>query len=139
MRKTIVDAGPLIALLRDRDRDKEWAVNTLRSLPRPIHTVEPVLAEVAYFLHASGQPWRPLLDKVARGEIVIPFPSAVLAAGAARLGDKFPDADLADACLVALYEQLGGAAVVVTLDRSDFKVYRTADRKVINFLAPPED
>jgi predicted nucleic acid-binding protein len=136
MRRTIVDTGPLLAVLKTRDEDKEWAEQTLRQLPRPIVTVEPVLTEVAYFLHDSGQPWQPLVEKVVKGEIVIPFSTTELAAGAVRVADRFDCADFADACIVSLYEHLQAGAVVVTLDARDFKVYRTADRKVIRFLAP---
>jgi predicted nucleic acid-binding protein len=139
MRKTIVDAGPLIAILKKDDPDKAWAEATLRRLPPPIHTVEPVLTEVAYFVAAAGGSWVPLMERLLKKEILVSHPLAALAPGAIRVGNKYPQADLADAAIVALYEQLDGEALVVTLDHDDFTVYRTADRRVIDFVSPSKN
>lgn len=136
MTKTIVDAGPLIAVLKKEDPDKEWVERVLQSLPKPLYTVEPVLTEVAYFVAAAGGDWTAILRKLMGGEFVIPQPLSALAAGAVRLGEAYPQADLADAAVVSLYEHFGGDAVVVTLDHNDFTAYRTADRKVVAFLSP---
>jgi hypothetical protein len=136
MRRTIVDAGPLIAVLKKSDPDKAWAEETLRRLPPPIYTVEAVLTEVAYFVAAAGGSWVPLLERLVRGEIVVAHPLSALAAAAIRVGSKYPSADLADAAIVGLYEQFNGDAIIVTLDHDDFTIYRTADRKLIDFVSP---
>ncbi len=135
MRKTIVDAGPLIAIFKKSDPDKAWATEMLRRLAAPIYTVEPVITEVAYFLQASGQPWIAFLDRLNKGKIVVPTSLADLSAAAIRLAESFPDADLADAAIVALYEKQADA-IVVTLDTRDFSKYRTSKRKVIKFTSP---
>jgi len=43
--------------------------------------------------------------------------------------------DLADACLVAMSERVSDC-LVVTLDRSDFSVYRRHERQVVPFISP---
>ena len=135
MRKTIVDAGPLIAIFKKSDPDKEWATFTLRQLPAPIYTVEPVITEVAYFLQSAGQSWAPFLERLNSGNIVVPSSLEDLSAAAIHLAESYPDADLADAAIVALYEKQVNA-IVVTLDTRDFNKYRTSKRKVIRFTSP---
>jgi len=46
--------------------------------------------------------------------------------------------DLADACLVRLYETFqDGSATLVTVDRADFTVYRTQKGRPLRCLFPP--
>ena len=90
---------------------------------------------MACFLQASGQPWVAFLDRLNKGKIVVPTSLADLGASAIRLAESFPDADLADAAIVALYEKQADA-IVMTLDTRDFSKYRTSKRKVIKFTSP---
>jgi uncharacterized protein len=45
--------------------------------------------------------------------------------------------DLADACIVRMTELVRDCQVV-TLDRSDFSVYRRNGREMISLIAPPK-
>ena len=56
-----------------------------------------------------------------------------------RLADRYADrkADLADLCLVRMSE-LFPKHSVITIDRTDFRVYRRNKRETIPILCPPE-
>ena len=137
MRRTLVDAGPLIAFFRSDDDDHNWAVETFASVRSPLFTTEPVIAEVSYFLMSAGKSARPLLEKIEAGILEIPFQLWEHAEALAKLMDKYEGRmDLADATLVRLSE-LSDDCQVMTLDYKDFSVYRRHGRQVIPLLAPP--
>jgi predicted nucleic acid-binding protein len=50
---------------------------------------------------------------------------------------RYEQMDLADASIVVMSEQ-HLRRQVLTVDRKDFSVYRRNDRRVIDFVAPPE-
>ncbi|TLZ31247.1 MAG: hypothetical protein E6K25_07140 [Gammaproteobacteria bacterium] len=56
-----------------------------------------------------------------------------------RLADRYADRkpDLADLCLVRMSE-LFPKHSVITIDRTDFRVYRRNKRETIPILCPPE-
>jgi predicted nucleic acid-binding protein len=49
---------------------------------------------------------------------------------------RYRQMDLADAAIVVMSE-MHRTTEVLTLDRTDFSVYRRNDRQVIPFVAPP--
>jgi predicted nucleic acid-binding protein len=137
MVKTIVDAGPLIALFRTADENHEWAVETFKSLHPPLFTTEPAVTEAAYFLISAGMSARPLLDRIESGDLKIPFQLPEHAGAVAALMDKYGERmDLADATIVRLSELLDNSRVLTT-DIADFSVYRRHGRQIIPLLAPP--
>ena len=50
---------------------------------------------------------------------------------------RYDQMDLADASVVVMSEQ-HRRSQVLTIDRTDFTIYRRNDRQVIDFVAPPE-
>ena len=50
---------------------------------------------------------------------------------------RYDQMDLADASIVVLNER-HARSQVLTVDRSDFSIYRRNDRQVIDFVAPPK-
>lgn len=127
MSRVLVDAGPLVALLNDRDSEHQRCVEALKTLRTPLLTSWPVMAETVYLLQRAGLPHvaRGLL-KQATGETLlllqldgsdIPSINAILA--------KYEDQrfQLADACLMHLANR-EGIDTVFTLDRKDFEVYK---------------
>lgn len=128
---TLVDTGPLIALLDRADPDHQLCLDALDELVKPLLTTWPVLTEAMHFLgkvHGwKGQQmlWRLLVDgKVSLSETRVDSLSRM-----AALMEKYRDTpmDLADASLVAAAEALGTKRVF-TLD-SDFEVYRLPGRR----------
>jgi predicted nucleic acid-binding protein len=51
---------------------------------------------------------------------------------------RYRQMDLADASIVVMTE-LRARSQVLTVDRTDFSIYRRNDRQVINFVAPEKD
>jgi predicted nucleic acid-binding protein len=131
----LLDTGPLVSALAAKEpRFGAWAKDVLRNLPHPLYTCEPVLTEAAHFL---GDP-RPILAAVADGLLICPWNVCEHHARVAELVRKYADQpmDLADACLVAMSEDWWDSRVV-TVDVSDFRVYRRRGRHPIPLLTPP--
>ena len=132
----LVDTGPLVAAFRrpeDKDPFTPWAAKLLRSLPYPLFTCDAVLTEAAHFLRSPAK----LLEAVRRGLLVSRFDTQAAAPRLAELVRKYADRsmDFADACLVYMSEQTRDCKVV-TIDRSDFAVYRRHGREAIPLLLP---
>ena len=128
MRKTIADAGLLIAALDARDEYHGWARRALEEESPPWLVCEPVLAEVAASI---GTPL-PVLEMLQRGDLEIAFELRDETAEVLALARKYRDQgmDLADACVVHMSE-LFEDAVVYTVDRKDFSLYRRLGRQAV--------
>ncbi len=133
--KHILDAGPLIAALNRNDRHHRWACETLARLGSPLHTCPEVLAEAAAM---TGQP-QALVEMVQGGDLLLDFDLQEQSAAVLVLLKKYQDRgmDLADACIVRMSE-LSRTCRVVSVDRTDFTVYRRNGRDTIPILCPPE-
>jgi uncharacterized protein len=132
--KTIVDAGPLIALINASDEHHPWAVEAISACAHPLFTCPEVLAEVAA---VTGQ-LRAVVGLVRSGAVVLDFDLGDQAAAVLRLLEKYADQamDLADACVVRMSEMSRDCRVLTT-DRADFGVYRRNGREAIPIIAPP--
>lgn len=130
----ILDAGPLIAALNRDDRHHRWARDTLARIGPPFHSCPEAMAEAAAM---TGQP-AAIVEMIQAGEIVLTFDLAEQTASVLALLKKYADRhmDLADACIVRMAE-LERNSRVVTVDRTDFAVYRRNGRALIPVVAPP--
>ncbi len=132
--KGIADTGFLVAFANRRDHHHEWAVGVAEQVTEPLLTCEAVLAEAAFHL----QDVNTVLAMVRDGLVEVAFECrdhwVQLEALAARYADRRPD--LADLCLVRLSE-LHPRHRLVTVDRSDFTIYRRNKREAIPILCPP--
>ncbi len=119
----LVDAGPLIALVRRTDQDHAACVKVAASIPGPLTTTWPVVTEAVHVL-GTLRDQDAVLDMVERGSLRI-FP---LDAGdvprVRALMRKYAaqPMDLADATLVRVAER-ESLHRIFTLD-ADFRVYR---------------
>lgn len=133
---TLIDAGPLIALIDADEPDHDRCRAALDELRLPLVTTWPAFTEAMYLLgRAAG--WagqRALWRLVQREDLVVAAPSTAANARAARLMETYADRpmDLADATLVALAEE-HGTTRIFTLD-SDFHVYRFKGRRRFEVL-----
>ena len=132
----LVDTGPLVALLSERDRYHQWAAQAFSQASTPARTCEAVLSEAWYLLRATRRGQPALLELVERGLIGLDFSLAAELVAVRRLVTRYRDRpmSLADACLVRMAE-LYDEAAVLTLD-SDFTVYRKNGRQVIPVVMP---
>lgn len=131
--KHLLDTGPLVAYLVRTDHFHAWAVETLNRLGPPLLTCEAVLAEAVYLSGAR----LPIMRMVAAGDLQVAFDLEDQAEELARIFGRYADreVDLADACLIRMSE-LYSPSEVITLDRTDFSVYRRNRRERIPFIAP---
>ena len=132
--KHLLDAGPLIAALNRDDKHHDWAIQTLERLGPPFYSCAEVMAEAAAL---TGRP-SAVVELIASREIVLSFDLAEQTAGVLRLLKKYADRrmDLADACIVRMAELIHDCRVI-TVDRTDFSVYRRNGRDLIPLIVPP--
>ena len=133
---TLVDTGPLVALLDRNDRVHPWSVDELSRLTDPLLTCESVLSEAAFLLRKNGQKVDQLAQLVTAGIVVIDFSLGAQFESVRKLMRKYHDTpmSLADACLVRMSEIVPDSRVF-TLD-SEFFHYRRNGRQIIPLIHP---
>jgi len=134
---TICDTGPLLAYLNRNDPHHTWAVALMKQVWPPMLISEPVLTEVVYFLREDGVAVDPLFQLLEREAVRLEFDMSAHWPRIRTLMSRYRQMDLADASIVVMSE-LHARSQVLTIDRKDFSVYRRNDRRVIDFVAPPE-
>ena len=133
MQSIIVDAGPLIALFRERDKHHSRVKQFLSPTPRQLVSTLPVVAEVCHFLNQKGKV--AFLTWIRRGGLAVQ-PVGVddfdeIVTIITRYGDH--EMDFTDATLVWLAE-LVNTLDVMTIDRRDFQIYRSRSGKAFNLV-----
>ncbi|TLZ14544.1 MAG: pilus assembly protein [Gammaproteobacteria bacterium] len=133
--KGIADTGFLVAFANANDKHHSWAVQLATGITEPLLTCEAVLAETAFHLESSSV----ALAMVNDGLVALAFDCREHLVQLSRLADRYADRkpDLADLCLVRMSE-LFPKYSVITIDRTDFRVYRRNKRETIPILCPPE-
>jgi hypothetical protein len=127
---TLVDAGPLVALIDAGEPDHELCVSTLRSIQLPLVTTWAAFTEAMYLVGRAGA-WvgqKGLWQLVLNEDLAIAEQSAKSVGRMAKLMERYADRpmDLADATLVALAEERNTKRIF-TLDH-DFTIYRLHGR-----------
>ena len=133
--KAIADTGFIVAFANSDDIHHDWALQVAASLSPPALTCEAVLAEAAFHLRSSE-----LVLELVQAHLVLPAFDIVanlaqLDELAARYADRDPD--LADLCLIRMSE-LYPRHIVITVDESDFRIYRRNKRDMVPVLCPPK-
>jgi len=132
--KGIADTGFIVAFGNRNDFHHAWALDVAKRISEPLLTCEAVLAEAAFHLGSSGY----VLDLVRNEMLRVAFDCSrnlePLADLARRYENRRPD--LADLCVIRMSE-LYPRYLVITVDESDFRVYRRNKREVIPLLCPP--
>lgn len=135
---TICDTGPLLAYLNRNDPYHAWAVALMKQVRAPMLVCEAVLTEVVYFLREDGLAVVPLFQLLEREAVRLEFDLSAHWPRIQTLMSRYRQMDLADASIVVMTE-LHARSKVLTVDRTDFSVYRRNDRQVIDFLAPEKN
>jgi uncharacterized protein len=132
---TLIDTGPLVAVILIRDPNHQQAKSTLRSLrSAPLVTTWSCLTEAMYLLgreeghRGQAELWSMVLDE----SVVLYVHTGAEVRRMEELMRQYSDApmDLADASLVTLAEVLN-VQEIVTFD-SHFRVYRMSDGRFLN-------
>src|ERR1017187_2832612 len=131
--KNILDSGPLIAFLNRREEHHRWACEVLERLDAPFYSCPEALTEAAALTRQPAA----IVEMIQAEDIVLNFDLSEQTAGVLLLLNKYADRemDLADACIVRMTELLRDCQVI-TLDRSDFTVFRRNGREMIPIIAP---
>jgi uncharacterized protein len=135
---TLVDTGPLVALLIARDIHHAWARRTWEQLEAPLLTCEAVLSEAQFLVSRFGGNPRAVLECVQRGAVQVAFSvqTEVQQLLALQQAYRALPMSLADACLVRMAEKSPRCRVLTT--DSHFRVYRRNRRQLIPVLMPEE-
>ncbi len=134
--KVLLDTGPLVAFLNQRDRYHSWVKDQLAVLEPPLFTCEAVLSEACFLLRHLPQGQIAVFDLLERELVQVDFQAAAEVAALRKLLKRYADLpiSMADACLVRMAELEAGSRVL-TLD-SDFRIYRIHGRRVIPTILP---
>lgn len=137
-RRTLIDTGPIVAILSEADQHHRRCVEELAGLRPPLWTCWPVVTEAQWLLRHDAQAVERLFRAFQSGllallpadDLAMPWLSAFLR--------RYPklEPDLADAMLVYLAER-EGIHTVFTLDRRDFSIYRYSRNRRLNVIPGP--
>ena len=132
----LADASYFVALFNKREAGHARCLAASERVFVPIATCEACVAEALHLLHHPQPVVEAILTNLKTGEIVIPFRISDSAQSVLGLMRKYADTpcDLANACLIALADQLN-TGDILTLD-SDFKHYRWRRNRRFNLLVP---
>ena len=136
MTSVLVDASYLIAIYNRSDPFHKQCMQVNDSLTRPLVTCEPVIAEALHILRRKPEAAMSILASIQQQLLLIPFNLSQSVSAIAELMDKYNDtpADLADACLIQMADELN-TGDILTLD-SDFRYYRWRKTRHFNLLIP---
>ncbi len=133
---TLIDTGPLVALIDDDDQHYAACTAAVRSLTFPLLTTWPCLTEAMYLLgQVGGYRYQAALWSMHfRGQVALHQLTPAETARMAELMEQYRDTpmDLADASLVAAAESLA-LRRVFTVDRQ-FYIYRLKDGSALEVV-----
>ena len=132
----LVDTGPLVAYLSEKEENHEWAIDQFDRFAAPLLTCEAVLTEAAHIIRRYGFDPSHIMALAEAGTVAVRFNLGTEVGALKQLLQQYQDTpmDLADACLVRMAE-LYPSSQVLTLD-SDFHVYRKGRRTAIPVIMP---
>ncbi len=137
MRQSIIlDAGPLVAFLSERDAYHDWVTQQVTTIQSPLLTCEAVLTEACFLLRKHFKA-PVVMEMVHQDFISIPFHlNKQETALIKNLMTKYANLPMsfADACLVRMSEQFPHSTIL-TLD-SDFRIYRKHGNQLIPVIMP---
>ena len=134
-KRAVADTGPLIAIVRKREKAHKKSVAALKALRPPLLTRWPVLTEAAWLLRDEPGGIKAIASLVQSESVkLVELDGSVLHWIIAFL-DRYASvgAQMADATFMYVAER-EGIDTVLTLDRRDFSVYRTTDGRALEIV-----
>ncbi|MEH2191695.1 MAG: PIN domain-containing protein [Nostoc sp.] len=133
-KKVLLDTGPLVAFINNRENSHDWAVNEWKKVEPPFLTCEVVISEACFLLRDFYGGEDTVMSLLDAGLIQIPFCLSDEIKMVRELLKRYQNVpmSLADACLVRMSELILGSCLL-TLD-SDFRVYRKNKNEMIDLI-----
>jgi predicted nucleic acid-binding protein len=124
-----------VAIVSPDDQYHELRVKTLETLPGPVLTCWPVITEAAWLLREFPLGFERLLRSINEGFLEILPVAGKESESVVQVMKKYASlqAQFADAMLVYLANR-ENIETILTLDRRDFSVYRSARKKPFGLL-----
>lgn len=134
MQKTLIDAGPCIALFDRDDRYHNQVKKLMQAFRGRLVTSWPVVTEVSHMLDFDQRVQVDFVRWLERGAVEIAALSREDLPGIITLTEQYADRpmDLADATLLIIADR-EKIDDILSID-SDFSIYRTARGRVLNNL-----
>jgi uncharacterized protein len=133
--RAVADTGPLVAIIRKREKAHRKCVAALKTFRPPLLTCWPVLTEAAWLLRGEPGGIKALGGLIQSGSVkLVELDESALHWIVAFL-ERYDSADaqMADAAVMYIAER-EGIDTVFTLDRRDFSIYRTTDGRALNIV-----
>ncbi len=132
----LADASFFVALLNKREAGHLQCQQAYQQIDAPIVTCEACVAETFHLLHHARLAVNALLVSIREGAVGMPFRLSDSAAEVQSHMERYADTpcDFADACLIAMADQLG-TGDILTLD-GHFRHYRWRRSRRFNLLIP---
>ena len=133
--RTLVDTGPLVAILSKRDEHHDRCNEVLKGMAAPLFTCWPVLTEALWLLRSNPAAIQALLKSFDGTRLALLPMDETSLPWTARFMRRYQnvDAQLADASLMYLAEHQD-FETVFTLDRRDFSVYRLRGHRSLRIV-----
>ena len=131
----LIDTGAILALLDERDRWHSSCREAIRQLRFPCLTSEAVLTETFHLIRRSKTQMESVWGLIRSGIIALASIENSELQGIAALMTRYKDRpmDFADATLVYLAARESIQAIL-TVDQTDFSVYRIGDKRRFHIL-----
>ena len=132
----LVDASFLVSVYDKREPYHRRCMEALDETNQPLVTCEPVVTEAVYLLRRLPGAPEAILASIQAGQLAIPFQLVHGAEEVLACYTKYRDTpcDFADACLIAMAEELE-TGDILTLD-SDFRHYRWRRNRKFRLVVP---
>jgi predicted nucleic acid-binding protein len=134
----VADTGPLVAIVRKREKAHKKCAATLKTLRAPLLTCWPVLTEAAWLLRDEPGGMKAIGGLIESGLVKLADLDETALAWIIAFMERYASAEaqMADAALMYLAER-EGIDTVFTLDCRDFSIYRTTDGRALAILPEP--
>lgn len=136
MKTVLVDTGPIIALIDNRDSYHTWAASKIDTFENPMITNTAVVVEVLFILKRLNKNANRFFGFVNEGIIKVKNPYPNNAELIHSMYSKYADlpASFADICLLSMIKQ-SKETKLFTID-SDFLIYHDSKGKPLNLISP---